>query len=221
VFSAIRPIKSQDIATSTVRGQYRTYRDAKGIAPGSTTPTYAAIRFFIDNWRWQGVPFYMRSGKALAAKVTEITIFFKRPPHVMFPMPEGAKLEPNRLSLCIQPDEGIHFSFQAKVPDTAAEMRDVEMSFQYKETFGVLAIPEAYERLLLDVIKGDASLFTRSDAIELSWQLIDPILEGWASKDAPPLEFYESGTWGPSVANELIAHDGYHWVHSCGHDDKE
>jgi len=221
VFSAIRPIKSQDVATSTVRGQYRTYRDAKGIAPGSTTPTYAAIRFFIDNWRWQGVPFYMRSGKALAAKVTEITIFFKRPPHVMFPMPEGAKLEPNRLSLCIQPDEGIHFSFQAKVPDTAAEMRDVEMSFQYKETFGVLAIPEAYERLLLDVIKGDASLFTRSDAIELSWQLIDPILEGWASKDAPPLEFYESGTWGPSVANELIAHDGYHWVHSCGHDDKE
>ena len=221
VFSAIRPIKSQDIATSTVRGQYRTYRDAKGIAPGSTTPTYAAIRFFIDNWRWQGVPFYMRSGKALTAKVTEIAIFFKRPPHVMFPMPEGAKLEPNRLSLCIQPDEGIHFSFQAKVPDTAAEMRDVEMSFQYKETFGVLAIPEAYERLLLDVIKGDASLFTRSDAIELSWQLIDPILEGWASKDAPPLEFYESGTWGPSVANELIAHDGYHWVHSCGHDDKE
>ena len=221
VFSAIRPIKSQDIATSTVRGQYRTYRDAKGIAPGSTTPTYAAIRFFIDNWRWQGVPFYMRSGKALAAKVTEITIFFKRPPHVMFPMPEGAKLEPNRLSLCIQPDEGIHFSFQAKVPDTAAEMRDVEMSFQYKETFGVLAIPEAYERLLLDVIKGDASLFTRSDAIELSWQLIDPILEGWASKDAPPLEFYESGTWGPSVADELIAHNGYHWVHSCGHGDKE
>lgn len=218
VFSAIRPVKIQDVASCTVRGQYRTYRDAEGVAPGSTTPTYAAMRFYIDNWRWQGVPFYMRSGKALAAKATEITIFFKRPPHVMFPMPEGAKPSPNRLSICIQPDEGIHFSFQAKVPDTAAEMRDVEMSFHYEESFGSLAIPEAYERLLLDVIKGDASLFTRSDAIELSWQLIDPILEGWESKYAPPLSFYESGTWGPSESNQLIAHDGYQWTYGCGHE---
>lgn len=218
VFSAIRPIRPQDVAGCTVRGQYRKYRDAEGVAPGSTTATYAALRFYIDNWRWQGVPFYMRSGKALAAKVTEITIFFKRPPHVMFPMPAGAKPAPNRLSICIQPDEGIHFSFQAKVPDTAAEMRDVEMSFHYEETFGALAIPEAYERLLLDVIKGDASLFTRSDAIELSWGLVDPILEGWDSKYAPPLNFYESGTWGPTEADQLIAHNGYHWTYGCGHD---
>lgn len=220
VFSAIRPIRPQDVASCTVRGQYRTYRDAEGVAPGSTTATYAALRFFIDNWRWQGVPFYMRSGKALAAKATEITIFFKRPPHVMFPMPKGAKPAPNRLSICIQPDEGIHFSFQAKVPDTAAEMRDVEMSFHYEESFGALAIPEAYERLLLDIIKGDASLFTRSDAIELSWELIDPILDGWSSKHAPPLNFYESGTWGPAEADQLIAHDGYHWVRGCGHTDE-
>jgi glucose-6-phosphate 1-dehydrogenase len=199
-----------------VRGQYRTYRDAKGVAPNSITPTYAALRFYIDNWRWQGVPFYIRSGKALAAKATEITIFFKRPPHVMFPIPEGMKPAPNRLSICIQPDEGITFSFQAKVPDTAAEMRTVEMSFNYQESFGSLAIPEAYERLLLDIIKGDASLFTRSDSIELSWQLIDPILEGWQSKNAPPLYFYESGTWGPPEADELISHDGYHWTHGCG-----
>lgn len=218
VFSAIRPIRPQDVASCTVRGQYRTYRDAEGVTPGSTTPTYAALRFYIDNWRWQGVPFFMRSGKALAAKATEITIFFKRPPHVMFPMPEGAKPAPNRLSICIQPDEGIHFSFQAKVPDTAAEMRDVEMSFHYEESFGALAIPEAYERLLLDVIKGDASLFTRSDAIELSWELIDPILEGWETKYAPPLSFYESGTWGPTEANQLIAHNGYHWTYGCGHE---
>lgn len=221
VFSAIRPVKVQDVASCTVRGQYRTYRDADGVTPGSTTPTYAALRFYIDNWRWQGVPFYMRSGKALAAKATEITIFFKRPPHVMFPMPEGAKPAPNRLSICIQPDEGIHFSFQAKVPDTAAEMRNVEMSFHYEESFGSLAIPEAYERLLLDVLKGDASLFTRSDAIELSWLLIDPILEGWESKYAPPLSFYESGTWGPSEANQLIAHDGYKWTYGCGHETEE
>jgi glucose-6-phosphate 1-dehydrogenase len=218
VFSAIRPIRVENVASCTVRGQYRTYRDAEGVAPGSTTPTYAAIRYYVDNWRWQGVPFYMRSGKALAAKATEITIFFKRPPHVMFPMPEGMKPAPNRLSICIQPDEGIHFSFQAKVPDSAAEMRTVEMSFHYEESFGSLAIPEAYERLLLDVIKGDPSLFTRSDSIELSWQLIDPILEGWESKKAPPLYFYESGTWGPPEADELISHDGYHWTHGCGHE---
>lgn len=217
VFNAIRAIRPQDVGGCTVRGQYRQYRDAEGVAPGSTTPTYAALRVFIDNWRWQGVPFYMRSGKALAAKSTEITIFFKRPPHVMFPMPQGTKPAPNSLSICIQPDEGIHFSFQAKVPDTPAEMRTVEMSFHYEESFGATAIPEAYERLLLDVIKGDASLFTRSDAIELSWELMDPILEGWQSKNAPPLSFYESGTWGPPEADLLIAHDGYHWTHGCGH----
>ncbi len=216
VLSAIRPIRPQDVSASTVRGQYRTYRDTPGVAPGSTTPTYAAMRFYIDNWRWQGVPFYIRSGKALAAKVTEITIYFKRPPHIMFPMPAGTKPAPNRLSICIQPDEGIHFSFQAKVPDTPAEMRTVDMSFQYEESFGALTIPEAYERLLLDVIKGDASLFTRSDAIERSWQLIDPILESWQTQYAPPLYFYESGTWGPAEADELIAHDGYHWTHDCG-----
>lgn len=217
VLSAIRPIKPEDVARCTVRGQYRTYRDAPGVAANSTTATYAAIRFYIDNWRWQGVPFYMRSGKALAAKSTEITIFFKRPPHVMFPMPPGTKPMPNRLSICIQPDEGIHFSFQAKVPDTAAEMRTVNMSFHYEESFGALAIPEAYERLLLDVLKGDASLFTRSDAIELSWGLIDPILAGWESRHAPPLSFYESGSWGPPEADALIAHDGYHWTYGCAH----
>jgi glucose-6-phosphate 1-dehydrogenase len=215
VLSAIRPINAESVAKHTVRGQYRTYRDAQGVAAGSTTATYAAIRFYIDNWRWQGVPFYMRSGKALASKSTEITILFKRPPHVMFPMPPGSKPMPNRLSICIQPDEGIHFSFQAKVPDTAAEMRTVNMSFQYEESFGAVAIPEAYERLLLDVLKGDASLFTRSDAIELSWALIDPILEGWESHHAPPLYFYESGTWGPPEADTLIAHDGYNWMYGC------
>lgn len=221
VLSAVRPIKPEDVARHTVRGQYRTYRDAKGVKPGSTTATYAAIRLYIDNWRWQGVPFYMRSGKALASKSTEITILFKRPPHVMFPMPAGTKPMPNRLSICIQPDEGIHFSFQAKVPDTAAEMRTVEMSFHYEESFGALSIPEAYERLLLDVLKGDASLFTRSDAIELSWGLIDPLLEGWNSPKAPPLYFYETGSWGPPEADELIAHDGYHWTTGCSHEDDQ
>ena len=216
VLKAVRPIAMKEVAKHTVRGQYRTYRDAEGVAPRSETPTYAAIRFYIDNWRWQGVPFYLRSGKALAEKTTEINIFFKEPPHLMFPLPHGAKIANNSLSICIQPDEGIHFSFQAKVPDTAAEMRSVEMSFHYEDTFGRSAIPEAYERLLLDALRGDASLFTRGDAIELSWRLIDPILKGWEMAFAPPMAFYEHGSWGPETANHLIDHNGTSWAHGCG-----
>lgn len=216
VLKAVRPIVGHDVIKHTVRGQYRTYRDAEGVHPRSETPTYAAIRFFIDNWRWQGVPFYLRSGKALTEKTTEITIVFKEPPHLMFPMTEGAKIANNHLSICVQPDEGIHFSFQAKVPDTAAKMKSVDMSFHYDDSFGQSAIPEAYERLLLDVLKGDASLFTRGDAIELSWQLIDPVLKGW-EKYSPLLAFYEHGSWGPAAADELLAHDGFHWMHGCGH----
>jgi glucose-6-phosphate 1-dehydrogenase len=161
------------------------------------------------------VPFYLRSGKALAAKTTEISILFKRPPHVMFPNKSEMQLAPNDLSICIQPDEGIHFGFLAKVPDTAAEMRMVDMSFHYGSSFGATAIPEAYERLLLDVLKGDASLFTRADSIELAWGLVDQILNGWASPQAPPLIEYEPGSWGPAEAETLLAHDGFTWQLSC------
>lgn len=216
VLSAIRPIPPDQVARHTVRAQYAGYRQAKGVAASSETPTFTAIRFYIDNWRWQGVPFYLRSGKALAEKSTEITIFFKRPPHIMFPMPANAQLAANYLSICIQPDEGIHFSFQAKAPDTAAEMRTVDMSFHYNDAFGPTAIPEAYERLLFDALKGDASLFTRADAIELSWQLVDPILQGWDSPAAPPLVTYEPGSWGPKEADDLLCHDGFTWTLGCG-----
>ncbi|MCA9971857.1 MAG: glucose-6-phosphate dehydrogenase [Anaerolineales bacterium] len=216
VLSAIRPIREADVAQHTVRGQYHGYREAEGVGSDSETATFAAIRFYIDNWRWQGVPFYLRSGKALADKSTEITIFFKRPPHLMFPLPEGARLEANHLSICIQPDEGIHFSFQAKVPDTAAGMRPVDMAFHYDDAFGPAAMPDAYERLLFDALKGDPALFTRGDAIELAWQLIDPILAGWAGAAAPPLATYEPGSWGPEAAAELVAHDGYAWERGCG-----
>lgn len=215
VLNAVRRIAPEDVGEHTVRGQYRTYRDAEGVAPRSETPTYAAIRFFIDNWRWQGVPFYLRSGKALSEKVTEITIVFKKPPHLMFPLPEGVEIANNHLSICVQPDEGIHFAFQAKVPDKAAEMREVDMSFHYDDSFGQSVIPEAYERLLLDALKGDASLFTRGDSIELSWQLIDPILQGW-EEHAPLLAFYELGSWGPEAADRLLAGDGARWMHGCG-----
>lgn len=216
VFSAIRPIPPEAVIEQTVRGQYRGYRDAQGVAPGSETATYAALRIYIDNWRWQGVPFYLRSGKALAEKITGITIQFRCPPHVMFPLPPGRRIDANTLSLCIQPDEGIHFNFQAKAPDTTAEMKTVDMEFHYDDFFGPASIPEAYERLLLDALSGDASLFTRSDGIEYAWKFIDPILEGWSGEHAPPLAVYEPGSWGPAEADVLLARDGNAWLHSCG-----
>jgi glucose-6-phosphate 1-dehydrogenase len=166
------------------------------------------------------VPFYLRSGKALAKKFTEITFHFKEPPHVMFPMPADASIVKNSLSICIQPDEGINFSFQAKVPDTVAGMRTVNMTFHYDKAFGPQAIPEAYERLLLDVLKGDASLFSRGDSIELAWSLIDPILEGWNSEHSSPMAFfYESGSWGPVEADRLLMQDGVSWTQGCNSPD--
>ena len=216
VLKAIRPMRPEEVGQHTVLGQYRTYRDAPGVVPQSQTATYAAIRFYIDNWRWKGVPFYLRSGKALAAKTTEISIYFKEPPHVMFPIPSSAKITKNSLTICIQPDEGIRFSFQAKEPDTTADMRTVNMTFRYASAFGPTAIPEAYERLLLDIIKGDASLFSRGDSIELAWRLIDPILEGWNAEGSAPLAyFYETGSWGPVEADRLLAQDNIRWSTGC------
>jgi glucose-6-phosphate 1-dehydrogenase len=217
VLSAIQPVLPESVAEATVRAQYRGYRDAPGVADGSQTPTYAALRLWINNWRWQGVPFYLRSGKALATKMSEVTIEFRCPPHVMFPLPPGASIRRNILALCIQPDEGIHLRFEAKVPDTVAELRSVDMEFHYRDDFGEIGIPEAYERLLLDALQGDASLFTRSDSIELSWKLIDPIIEGWESPHAPHLTVYEKGTWGPAESDAFLSRDGREWLHGCQH----
>lgn len=216
VLQAIRPITGDEIPLATVRGQYRGYREEEGVDPASNTATFAAVRLDIDNWRWQGVPFYLRSGKNLAEKATEILIDFKCPPHMMFPLPPEHHLRSNILALCIQPDEGIHLRFEAKVPDTAAEMRSVDMDFHYAESFGSSAIPEAYERLLLDAINGDASLFTRSDEIELAWQLIDPIIEAWGSDPSIPLAFYEPASHGPSEAEAFLEREGRSWKRGCG-----
>ncbi len=215
LFSAIRPIRPENVGAETVRGQYDGYSEAEGVAAGSQTPTYAALRFWVDNWRWQGVPFYLRSGKALTAKTSSITIEFQCPPHVMFPLPEGVGIRRNILSMCIQPDEGIHLRVEAKVPDTVAEMRSVDMEFHYRTGFEEIAIPEAYERLLLDALHGDASLFTRSDGIEHSWKLMDDIIRGWESDEAPPLVFYERGGWGPEEGGELLTRDGRTWLPGC------
>ncbi len=210
VFESIRPVALAD----TVRGQYAGYREADGVAPGSQTPTFAALKLNIDNWRWQGVPFYLRSGKAMARKTSEIIIEFQRPPHLMFRLPEGRDFTPNILSLCIQPDEGIHLRFEAKLPDSDQEMRSVDMDFHYGSLFAG-SLPEAYERLLLEALAGDASLFTRSDGIEVAWRLIDPILQGWEIQNTPPLIIYPVGSWGPGEAEQLLDRDGSRWRLGC------
>ena len=211
VLSSIRPMKEEEVIQNTVRAQYQGYREEEGVNPNSMTPTWAALKLKIDNWRWQGVPFYLRSGKHLKEKLSQIAIQFKEPPNLLFPSKQE-RLTPNMLVLYLQPDEGVHWRFEAKVPDTIAQLRSVDMEFHYADSFGKTAIPEAYERLLLDIISGDASLFTRADEVETAWRLIDPILETWETSDKkPPLAFYEPGSWGPAEADELLARDGRTW----------
>lgn len=212
VLSSIPPIALSD----SVRGQYQGYAALPKVAPGSQTATYAALKLHINNWRWQGVPFYLRSGKALTRKISQISIEFKRPPHLMFNLIDENEFTPNVLSLCIQPDEGMRLKFETKVPDSARRTRSVDMDFEYSSTFGAGTLPDAYERLLLDAVHGDAALFTRSDEIDVMWGLIDPILQGWDSPEAPPLAIYQSGSWGPPEADELLAREGHIWRHDCG-----
>ena len=159
VLQAMHPQTPEEIADGSVRGQYRTYRDERGVAQNSQTATFAALRLYVENWRWQGVPFYLRSGKLLADKVTEITVQFKDVPHRLFPPAGKDRPHANFLSLCIQPDEGMHLRFETKMPGQGMRTRSVEMDFDFGEEFGESALPEAYERLLLDAMTGDASLF--------------------------------------------------------------
>lgn len=210
LLTSIRPVALSD----TVRAQYEGYRQTEGVDPNSQTPTFAALKLFIDNWRWKGVPFYLRSGKSLAGKTSQVNVVFQRPPHLMFHLPDEYQFIPNILSLCIQPDEGIHLMFEAKVPDSDQDMRSVDMEFRYRDSFtGVL--PDAYERLILEALHGDASLFTRSDGIEAAWKLIDSITSSWETKEAPELALYRRGSWGPSEANALLAQDGRTWRLGC------
>jgi glucose-6-phosphate 1-dehydrogenase len=209
VLSAIQPMTPEQISVNTVRAQYKGYRDEPQIEDNSATPTYAALRLFVNNWRWKGVPFYLRSGKNLAEKQSQIIIQFKEPPLAMFPM---QAMKPNILMLYLQPDEGVHLRFEAKAPDTVSETRSVDMEFHYAEAFGKTAIPEAYERLLLDALQGDASLFTRADEVEAAWAIIDPILQTWETHQTPPLAGYKPGGWGPAEADSLLARDGRLWL---------
>jgi glucose-6-phosphate 1-dehydrogenase len=166
------------------------------------------------------VPFYLRTGKAMNDKVTEIAIQFRRPPHMMFSAVPGEVLTPNLLSMCLQPDEGVHLKFKVKVPDEGMLMRSEDMEFHYGSAFSEQAIPEAYERLLQDSLEGDASLFIRSDHIEEAWRIVDPLLEEQEDQDASPRQIYEPGTWGPEAADRLLSQNGHQWARVCGtHED--
>ena len=212
VLNAIRRIHPEDVALHAIPGQYRTYRDEPGVSPQSDTATYAALRLYVDNWRWQGVPFYLRSGKALRNKSTEIIIQFRNPPHMLFPLAEDEDIPANTLAIFVQPDEGFHLEFQTKTPEAGLQMRKAELEFHYHEAFSGQAIPDAYERLLLDALNGDASLFTRADEIEQAWSIVDPIISGLDRPLAPRPYFYSEGSWGPVEAERFLTADGRAWL---------
>jgi glucose-6-phosphate 1-dehydrogenase len=213
---AVRTLKRED----SVAGQYVGYCSAEGVEESSRTPTFAALKLLIDNWRWKGVPFYLRSGKSLKRKATEIIIEFQKPPHLMFGMSDLDEITPNILSICIQPDEGIHLKFQAKEPDSEQNMRAVDMEFHYQDFFEGVKLPEAYERLLSEAIEGDPSLFTRSDGIETAWSIIDPLIQSWEDQTTDDLAVYDPGSWGPEEANELLDRDDNFWRMNCAlHED--
>ncbi|HEX7263636.1 MAG TPA: glucose-6-phosphate dehydrogenase [Candidatus Dormibacteraeota bacterium] len=219
VLRAIRPIDDAEIAKATVRGQYTSgwvlgehvkgYREEPNVAPGSLTETFVALRLYVDNWRWAGVPFYIRAGKRMPKRATEIRITFSRPPHLTFGRQAAQELDPNAITLRIQPEEGISLKFGAKVPAAGIRLRSVAMDFQYVSSF-LFEVPEAYERLLLDCMIGDPTLFTRADEVETAWKLVDPIEAAWRD-GRPPLQLYPSGTWGPPASAKLLEAEGREW----------
>jgi glucose-6-phosphate 1-dehydrogenase len=220
VLRAIRPLLPEQIDEFTVRGQYTegwvggrkvpAYRAEPKVSPTSTTETYAAIKLYIDNWRWADVPFYLRSGKRLAKRVSEIAIQFRRVPHLLFKGDGTDDIEPNVLSVNVQPNEGISLRICAKLPGATMQIRPVQMEFRYGESFGAPP-PTAYETLLLDCMLGDATLFNRSDAVEISWKLMDPIIDHWREQGPKSLATYPAGSWGPAEADALIERDGRQW----------
>ena len=220
VLRGLRPIRGKDVEAMTVRAQYAHgtindqevpgYRREEGVQPDSTTETYVALKVFVENWRWAGVPFYIRTGKAMTKRASEITVQFKEIPQILFNANPDIPQAPNVLKLRIQPEEGLSLRVISKVPGTKATTHPVEMDFQYGDAFDAPS-PEAYERLLLDVMTGDTSLFMRRDAVEASWKWVTDILEGWKEHGTKWLPEYSAGTWGPIEADRLIQTDGHHW----------
>jgi glucose-6-phosphate 1-dehydrogenase len=221
VLRAIRPTPEDQVHRLAARGQYGAgwidgkhvpaYRDEPGVASGSDTETFAAVKLLLDNWRWHDVPFYLRTGKRLSTRVSQVFIQFRPVPHQSFPPVVVEDWQPNGLAILIQPGEGIVLRFQAKVPGPKVRLSPVEMRFCYEDAFQV-ASPEAYETLLLDVAVGDATLFMRADQIQAAWSVVNPILNAWSSNPPPDFPNYESGSWGPGESDALIAADGRSWL---------
>jgi glucose-6-phosphate 1-dehydrogenase len=219
VLRSLRPFERRAVAENVVRGQYArgfvrgdevpAYKDEPDVAPDSRVETYLAMRVFVDNWRWGGVPFYVRAGKRLARRVTEIAIQFKKVPHGLFHAPDGG-ITPNVLAMRIQPDEGIALRFISKEPGQHTILRDVAMDFRYGAAFGSNT-PEAYERLLLDSMRGEATLFTRRDEVEEQWSFIDRVFDAWKAEGTSQPPMYPAGSWGPERADDLLARDGRRW----------
>ena len=217
ILQSIRPYNLEMVAQSVVRGQYAPgsvdgkklagYRDEMGVNPKSRTETFVAMRVLIDNWRWAGVPIYLRTGKRLAKRTTEIMIQFRCAPHIVF---RDRDIEPNRLVLNIQPDEGISVSFSAKRPGTEMSIGNVTMNFSYREGFGGTS-RSAYATLVNDCLRGDATLFDRGDSVEAAWSLVDPILDVWSAARTATVPMYAAGTWGPKESDQLLERDGRQW----------
>ncbi len=227
VLCALRPIKAEEVGRLTLRGQYTTgtidgrlisdYLSESGVNPKSTTETFAALKLHVDNWRWAGVPFYLRTAKALPERITEISIEFKQPPLALFSHAEheehkaGDRMQPNRLSLRVQPNEGIRLTFGLKKPGPRMILQPTDMEFNYRNVFDAEP-PEAYERLILDAISGDSTLFIRHDEVEAAWCVVDGVLKGWSGEVSPHIHPYRAGSRGPNAADEFIAKDARMWT---------
>ena len=220
LLKSVRPIAPEEVAGAAVRGQYGPgrlqgkeavgYREEPGVAENSPTVTYAAFKFFIDNWRWEGVPFYLRAGKAMAKRVTEVAIQFKRPPLLLFKGSGKDDVSPNVLAMRLQPDEGVSLTFEVKPPGPEISVAPLSLDFKYEQAFGS-SPPEAYETLLENCIEGDSTLFTRQDWVELAWSLMDPIIETWQISKPRDFPNYAVGSWGPQTADDFLQRDGRHW----------
>jgi glucose-6-phosphate 1-dehydrogenase len=224
VFQSIRPIRGDDIRKQVIRGQYMAshvrgdalagYREEEGVPAHSRTETFVAMKLFIDNWRWGGVPFYIRTGKRLPTRVTEVVVHFNPSPHTLFAENNSLSDKGNQLVIRIQPDEGILLKFGMKVPGAGFNVQEVNMDFHYKDLMDNY-IPEAYQRLLLDCMQGDSTLYARGDAVEAAWNFVDPILKAWKEDAAFPLLGYPCGTWGPEEADQMIEGEAYTWRYPC------
>lgn len=224
LFKSIRPIKESEVSKYVIRGQYlsstirgekvNAYREEEGVPLGSMTETFASVNFFIDNWRWSGVPFYVRTGKRLPTKVTEVVITFKKPPHTLFARVNELTDSHNQLIIRIQPDEGLLMNFGMKVPGEGFNVKNVGMDFHYSDLTNA-HVPTAYERLLLDCIKGDATLYAHGESVESAWEFVQPIIDAWGNDPSIKMYGYPSGTWGPLESDDMIQPEQLTWRNPC------